>query len=210
MGSFWARTSLITWANASEVQAMQAFTFKHFESGLHLFEKMAGTFADCMLIQFATSFPGFSFSVPGMGTRHPGLKVVPFRNAIIDIYLLLAFKPIQVEIKTESRDAKSSSESDSESEKENDSESQSQSEEERVPRVDTDDVYKLTEEEKQWERAGHFQPKKLNIALMSGFQQAPANVEEKPAPKRTQTTFVPAKLIVKEPEKEELEIEDIR
>lgn len=115
-----------------------------------------------------------------------------------------------MEINAESRDVKSSSESESESEKENDSESESKSEEERVPRVDTDDVYKLTEEEKQWERAGHFQPKKLNISLMAGFQQAPVNVEEKTAPKRTQTTSVPAKLTVKEPEKEELEIEDIR
>jgi len=115
-----------------------------------------------------------------------------------------------MEIKTESRDVKSSSESETESEKENDSESESKSEEERVPRVDTDEVYKLTEEEKQWELAGHFQPKKLNIALMAGFQQAPADVEEKPAPKRTQTTSVSAKLKVKEPEKEELEIEDIR
>ena len=76
--------------------------------------------------------------------------------------------------------------------------------------MDTDEAYKLTEEEKQWELAGHFQPKKLNIALVAGFQQAPANVEEKPAPKRTPTTSVPAKLIVKAPEKEELEIEDIR
>ena len=115
-----------------------------------------------------------------------------------------------MEIKSDSRDVKSSSESESESEKENDSESESKSEEERVPRVDRDDVYKLTEEEKQWELAGHFQPKKLNIALMAGFQQAPANVEEKPAPKRIQTTSVPVKLKVKEPEKEELEIEDIR
>ena len=115
-----------------------------------------------------------------------------------------------MEIKTESRDVKSSSESETESEKENDSESESKSEEERVPRVDTDEVYKLTEEEKQWELAGHFQPKKLNIALMAGFQQAPADVEEKPAPKRTQTTSVSAKLKVKEPEKEELKIEDIR
>ena len=79
-----------------------------------------------------------------------------------------------------------------------------------MPRVDTDDVYKLTEEEKQWELAGHFQPKKLNITLMAGFQQAPANIEEKPAPTRTQTTSVPAKWKVKEPEKEELEIENIR
>ena len=111
-----------------------------------------------------------------------------------------------MEIKTERRDVKSSSESDSESEKENASES----EEERVPRVDTDEVYKLTEEEKQWELAGHFQPKKLNIALMAGFQQAPAHVEEKPAPKKTQTSSVPAKLKVNQPEKEEPEIEYIR
>ena len=115
-----------------------------------------------------------------------------------------------MEIKTESREVKSSSESESESEKENDSESESSSEEERVPRVDTDDVYKLTEEEKQWELAGHFQPKKLNIALMAGFQQAPAHVEEKPVPMKTQTVSVPAKLKVKEPEKDELEIGDIR
>lgn len=117
-----------------------------------------------------------------------------------------------MEIKTESRDVKSSSESESESENEIDSESESESksEEERIPRVDTDEYHKLTEEEKQWELAGHFQPRKLNIALMAGFQQAPVNVEEKPAPKKIQTTSVPAKLIVKEPEKEEPEIEDIR
>lgn len=117
-----------------------------------------------------------------------------------------------MEIKTESRDVKSSSESESESENEIDSESESESksEEERIPRVDTDEYHKLTEEEKQWELAGHFQPRKLNIALMAGFQQAPVNVEEKPAPKKIQTTSVPAKFIVKEPEKEEPEIEDIR
>lgn len=115
-----------------------------------------------------------------------------------------------MEIKTESHDAKSSSESDSSSESENESESESKSEEERIPRVDSDEFHKLTEEEKQWERAGHFQPKKLNIALMTGFQQAPANVEEKPAPKKTQTTSVPAKFIVQEPKREEAEIEEIR
>lgn len=125
---------------------------------------------------------------------------------ISDLYLMLAFQPIQMEIKTESRDVKSSSDSESERESErgNDSESESRSEEERVPRVDTDEVHKLTEEEKQWELAGHFQPKKLNIALMVGFQQAPAHVEEKPAPRKTQTTPVPAELKVKEPEKIEV------
>lgn len=125
---------------------------------------------------------------------------------ISDLYLMLAFQPIQMEIKTESRDVKSSSDSESERESErgNDSESESRSEEERVPRVDTDEVHKLTEEEKQWELAGHFQPKKLNIALMVGFQQAPAHVEEKPAPRKTQTTPVPVELKVKEPEKIEV------
>ena len=139
-----------------------------------------------------------------MGMINPGIKVVLFGNAISDLYLMLAFQPIQMEIKTESRDVKSSSESESESERGNDSESESRSEEERVPRVDTDEVYKLTEEEKQWELAGHFQPKKLNIALMAGFQQAPAHVEEKPTPRKTQTTPVQAELKVKEPEKIEV------
>ena len=115
-----------------------------------------------------------------------------------------------MEIKTERRDVKSSSESESESDSESEKENASESEEERVPRVDTDEVYKLTEEEKQWELAGHFQPKKLNIALMAGFQQAPTHVEEKPAPKKTQTSSVSAKLKVNQPEKEEPEIEYIR
>ena len=129
-----------------------------------------------------------------------------------------------MEVKTDSRDIKSSSESESDSEKE--SESDSESEEERVPRVDTDEVHKLTEEEKQWESAGHFQPKKLNISLFSGFQQAPANVEEIPVPKtqraiyhshnkEPQTTYeeeipVPAKAKVQETARDEPEMEDIR
>ena len=111
-----------------------------------------------------------------------------------------------MEIKTESRDAESSSESSSESDRRN--ESESESEEERIPRVDSDEFHRLTEEEKHWERAGHFQPKKLNIDLMVGFQQAP--VEEKPLPKKTQATSAPAKFKVEEPKREEPEIEEIR
>ena len=127
-----------------------------------------------------------------------------------------------MEIKADSHDIKSSSESESESENESENESESKSEEDRTPRVDTDDYHKLTEEEKQWESAGHFQPKKLNISLMTGFQQAPVD-EVKPAPKKTQggpymqnriqqTTseqeiLVPAKLNVQESEPE---IEEIR
>ena len=93
-----------------------------------------------------------------------------------------------MEIKTDSRDTPSSSEeSDSSSESESESESESKSEEERKPRIDTDEHHKLTEGEKQWESAGHFQPKKLNIALMANFQQARADDGGfKPAPKKTQ------------------------
>lgn len=93
-----------------------------------------------------------------------------------------------MEIKTDSRDTPSSSEeSDSSSESESESESESKSEEERKPRIDTDEHHKLTEDEKQWESAGHFQPKKLNIALMANFQQARRDDGGfKPAPKKTQ------------------------
>lgn len=93
-----------------------------------------------------------------------------------------------MEIKTDSRDTPSSSEeSDSSSESESESESESKSEEERKPRIDTDEHHKLTEDEKQWESAGHFQPKKLNITLMANFQQARRDDGGfKPAPKKTQ------------------------
>ena len=54
--------------------------------------------------------------------------------------------------------------------------------------MDTAEVLnsQLTEEEKQWEQAGNFQPKKLNLSLFAGFQQAPANAADRPAPKKTQ------------------------
>ena len=71
-----------------------------------------------------------------------------------------------METKTVGRDSQSNSD-DSESE----SEGESKSEEERKPRIDLDENHKLTEEEKQWESAGHFQPKKLNTALMASFLQ---------------------------------------
>lgn len=74
-----------------------------------------------------------------------------------------------------------SSSEDSESE----SEGESASEEERKPRIDTDEYHKLTQEETQWESAGHFQPKKLNAALMASFLQADA-ADSKPMPKKTQ------------------------
>lgn len=50
----------------------------------------------------------------------------------------------------------------------------------------------LTEEEKQWEQAGNFQPKKLNLSLFAGFQQAPANAADRPAPKKTQGASQPS------------------
>lgn len=85
---------------------------------------------------------------------------------------MLAYQPMQneMEMKTDDHETESSSE-DSEST----SESESEGEEERKPRIDSDEYHKLTEEEKQWESAGHFQPKKLNISLMASFQQAPLN-----------------------------------
>ncbi|XP_068725794.1 trichohyalin-like isoform X3 [Montipora capricornis] len=93
-------------------------------------------------------------------------------------------QPVQMVTKTEDQDAESSCE---ESESGSESSSESESKEERKPRIDTDEYHKLTEDEKQWESAGHFQPKKLNIALMSSFQQAPTDEGGfRPAPRKTQ------------------------
>ena len=105
-----------------------------------------------------------------------------------------------MDIKTDSGDTKSSSE---ESESSSESESESESEEERKPRVDTDEYHKHTEEEKQWEDAGHFQPKKLNIALMASFQQAPADdAGPKPAPRKSQEIPIRQKAPQESPKKE--------
>jgi len=86
-----------------------------------------------------------------------------------------------METKTVSRDSQSSSD-DSESESEGESNSE---EEEKKPRIDMDENHKLTEEEKQWESAGHFQPKKLNTALMASFLQGDSG-DVVPMPKRPQ------------------------
>jgi len=107
-----------------------------------------------------------------------------------------------MEIKTDSRDTHSSS-----SESESSSEGESESEEERKPRIDTDENHKLTEEEKQWDSAGHFQPKKLNIPMF--FQQAPADSGGvKPAPKNESPRDMPKKSPQTSPE-EEIQIEEI-
>ena len=126
-----------------------------------------------------------------------------------------------MEIKTDSHDTPSSSEESDDSSGE--SESESESEEERKPRIDTDEHHKLTEDEKQWESAGHFQPKKLNIAMMTSFQQGSADDGSfKPAPKRTQESSrempkaapraSPRKEVPKpiEPQTEVIEVEEIR
>ena len=118
-----------------------------------------------------------------------------------------------METKTASQDSQSSSD-DSESESEGESKSE---EEERKPRIDTDENHKLTEEEKQWESAGHFQPKKLNNALMASFLQGDSGnvvpMPKKPheAPKRP-PQMSPEQRVeapIKAP-KDEVEIEKIR
>ena len=106
-----------------------------------------------------------------------------------------------------------SSSEDSESE----SEGESASEEERKPRVDTDEYHKLTQEETQWESAGHFQPKKLNAALMASFLQADA-ADSKPMPKKTQempkkhpqTSPEQTVVVSVKAQKDEIEVQEIR
>ena len=118
-----------------------------------------------------------------------------------------------METKTVSQDSQSSSD-DSESESEGESKSE---EEERQPRIDTDENHKLTEEEKQWESAGHFQPKKLNTALMASFLQDDSGdvvpMPKKPheAPKRPPQTSPEQRVEapIKAP-KDEVETEKIR
>ena len=87
--------------------------------------------------------------------------------------------------------------------------------------MDVDELHKMTEDERQWESAGHFQPKKLNTALLAGFQQGPSQEEQKviskkdkPSPydmlkKMHETTsqkelLVPTKLTVKTEETVEI------
>ena len=108
-----------------------------------------------------------------------------------------------MESKTESRNTPSSS-----GESESSSEGESESEEDRKPRIDTDEFHKLTEEETQWESAGHFQPKKLNIAQI--FQQTTADAEDiKPvrpvaAPRKKQET--PQEMEKKPPQTSPVEV----
>ena len=129
-----------------------------------------------------------------------------FRWCIFDFLF-----PWSFQTKTVSQDSQSSSD-DSESEGESKSE-----EEERQPRIDTDENHKLTEEEKQWESAGHFQPKKLNTALMASFLQGDSGdvvtMPKKPheAPKRPPQTSPEQRVEapIKAP-KDEVETEKIR
>ena len=129
-----------------------------------------------------------------------------FRWCIFDVLF-----PWSFQTKTVSQDSQSSSD-DSESEGESKSE-----EEERQPRIDTDENHKLTEEEKQWESAGHFQPKKLNTALMASFLQGDSGdvvtMPKKPheAPKRPPQTSPEQRVEapIKAP-KDEVETEKIR
>ena len=129
-----------------------------------------------------------------------------FRWCIFDVLF-----PWSFQTKTVSQDSQSSSD-DSESEGESKSE-----EEERQPRIDTDENHKLTEEEKQWESAGHFQPKKLNTTLMASFLQGDSGdvvpMPKKPheAPKRPPQTSPERRVEapIKAP-KDEVETEKIR
>lgn len=129
-----------------------------------------------------------------------------FRWCIFDVLF-----PWSFQTKTVSQDSQSSSD-DSESEGESKSE-----EEERQPRIDTDENHKLTEEEKQWESAGHFQPKKLNTTLMASFLQGDSGdvvpMPKKPheAPKRPPQTSPEQRVEapIKAP-KDEVETEKIR
>ena len=129
-----------------------------------------------------------------------------FRWCIFDVLF-----PWSFQTKTVSQDSQSSSD-DSESEGESKSE-----EEERQPRIDTDENHKLTEEEKQWEKAGHFQPKKLNTTLMASFLQGDSGdvvpMPKKPheAPKRPPQTSPEQRVEapIKAP-KDEVETEKIR
>lgn len=133
-----------------------------------------------------------------------GQKII--RWCIFDVLF-----PWSFQTKTVSQDSQSSSD-DSESEGESKSE-----EEERQPRIDTDENHKLTEEEKQWESAGHFQPKKLNTALMASFLQGDSGdvvpMPKKPheAPKRPPQTSPEQRVEapIKAP-KDEVETEKIR
>lgn len=133
-----------------------------------------------------------------------GQKII--RWCIFDVLF-----PWSFQTKTVSQDSQSSSD-DSESEGESKSE-----EEERQPRIDTDENHKLTEEEKQWESAGHFQPKKLNTTLMASFLQGDSGdvvpMPKKPheAPKRPPQTSPEQRVEapIKAP-KDEVETEKIR
>ena len=133
-----------------------------------------------------------------------GQKII--RWCIFDVLF-----PWSFQTKTVSQDSQSSSD-DSESEGESKSE-----EEERQPRIDTDENHKLTEEEKQWESAGHFQPKKLNTTLMASFLQGDSGdvvpMPKKPheAPKRPPQTSPERRVEapIKAP-KDEVETEKIR
>ena len=131
-----------------------------------------------------------------------------FRWCIFDVLF-----PWSFQTKTVSQDSQSSSD-DSESESEGESKSE---EEERKPRIDTDENHKLTEEEKQWESAGHFQPKKLNTALMASFLQGDSGdvvpIPKKPheAPRKPPQTSPEQRVEapIKAP-KDEVETEKIR
>ena len=133
-----------------------------------------------------------------------GQKII--RWCIFDVLF-----PWSFQTKTVSQDSQSSSD-DSESEGESKSE-----EEERQPRIDTDENHKLTEEEKQWESAGHFQPKRLNTTLMASFLQGDSGdvvpMPKKPheAPKRPPQTSPEQRVEapIKAP-KDEVETEKIR